>query len=286
MKKTVIILLTLLISVVSFAGCKAEESAENGDKKTVAVSIVPEATFANKVCGDKFNIVTVIPAGASPETYEPSPAEMKKISEAELYFSIGVPAEENSILPIISKETKTVALHTKVSAIYPDRTDDGGRDPHIWLSPKRVMVMVASIAEAFKAADPENAEFYETNANEYIKELENLDSYIITALSGSKNRKFIAFHPAFGYFAEDYSLTMYALEEHGKETTAKRLAEMADLAKRENIKSIFYQAEASKKQALAFAEEIDGRAVMLEPLSPDYVANLKAMTDSLKEAIE
>ena len=124
------------------------------------------------------------------------------------------------------------------------------------------------------------------NANEYIKELKNLDSYIITALAGSKNRKFIAFHPAFGYFAEDYSLTMYALEEHGKETTAKRLAEMADLAKRENIKSIFYQAEASKKQALAFAEEIDGRAVMLEPLSPDYVANLKAMTDSLKEAIK
>ncbi|MBE6809059.1 MAG: zinc ABC transporter substrate-binding protein [Clostridia bacterium] len=286
MKKTVIILLTLLISVVSFAGCKAEESAENGDKKTVAVSIVPEATFVNKVCGNKFNIVTVIPAGASPETYEPSPAEMKEISEAELYFSIGVPAEENSILPIISKETKTVALHTKVSAIYPDRTDDGGRDPHIWLSPKRVMVMVASIAEAFKETDPENAEFYETNANEYIKELENLDSYIITALAGSKNRKFIAFHPAFGYFAEDYSLTMYALEEHGKETTAKRLAEMADLAKRENIKSIFYQAEASKKQALAFAEEIDGKAVMLEPLSSDYIANLKAMTDSLKEAIK
>ena len=74
----------ILISVVSFAGCKADANSENSDKKTVAVSIVPEATFVNKVCDDKFNIVTVIPAGASPETYEPSPAEMKKISESKI----------------------------------------------------------------------------------------------------------------------------------------------------------------------------------------------------------
>lgn len=286
MKKSAIIILSFLILMLSFSGCEAIESKKDTSKKTVAVSITPQSTFVTKVCGDKFKVVTIIPAGASPETYEPSPAKMKEISDAEIYFSIGIPAEENSILPVINEGTETVALHTKVREVYPDRTEDGGRDPHIWLSPKRVIVMITYIADTFKEIDPKNAEFYETNANEYIKELKNLDSYINTALADSKNRKFIAFHPTFGYFAEDYSLSMYALEEHGKEATAKRLAEMTDLAKKENIKVIFYQAEASKKQALTFAEEIGGEAVMLEPLSLDYLENIKSMTDSLAKAMK
>lgn len=285
MRKSLIIVLTVLVLIFSFSGCAADRSQENSSKKTIAVSIAPEVTFVEKVVGDKFNIITVIPAGASPETYEPSLAEMKKLSDAEVYFSIGVPAEENSILPLIDKKTLTVALHTKVAEAYADRTDDGGRDPHIWLSPKRVKVIITEIAETFKEIDPENSDIYDTNAANYIKELDGLDSYIRSSLENKENRKFIAYHPAFGYFAEDYSLSMYALEEHGKETTAKRLAEMADLARKENIKVIFYQAEASRKQALAFAEEIDGTAVMLEPLAADYVKNLKTMTDAFRKAM-
>ncbi len=284
MKKPLIILLTLLL--ILFSGCTAKNNSNNNGKKTVAVSIAPQATFVGQVCGDKFNIVTAIPTGASPETYEPSPTEIKQIADALVYFSIGVPAEENSILSIISEKTKTVALHKKASAVYPDRTENGARDPHIWLSVKRVIVMIDAIAETLGKIDPENSEFYYLNAKNYINELTELDSFIRTSFKDLKTEKFLTFHSAFGYFADDYYLSQCALEEHGKETTAKRFAQMTDLAKKEHIKVIFYQAEGSKKQALSFAEEIGGKAVMLKPLSPDYTENLKVMTRALSEAMK
>ena len=284
MKKSLIILLTLLIAFLS--GCNTKNVGNDSYKKTVTVSIAPEATFVRQVCGDKFNVVTAIPTGASPESYEPSPKEIKNIADSCVYFSIGVPAEENAILPIINNKTKIVALHKKVSAVYPDRTENGVRDPHIWLSVKRVIVMVEAIAKTFGEIDPENAEFYSLNAKNYINELKELDADINTSFKNLRTDKFITFHSAFGYFADDYSLNQCALEEHGKETNAKRFAEMVDLAKKENINVIFYQAEGPEKQALSFVEEIGGKAVMLEPLSPDYTESLKAMTKAFFEAMK
>ena len=284
MKKITILLMIFLLFLL--VGCNTSEKDTDNRKKTVAVSIAPQSTFVSKVCGDKFQVVTAIPTGASPETYEPNLQEIKSISDAEIYFSIGVPAEENLISPIISNKTKTVALHEKAAEIYPDRLENDARDPHIWLSPKRVIVMIETIAETFKEIDPENREFYTQNAKTYIEELTDLDKFITSSLKNLRTNKFISFHSAFGYFADDYSLSQYALEEHGKEATPKRFAQMADLAKKEDIKTVFYQAESSKKQVLSFAEEIGGEAVMLEPLSPNYTENLKAMTNSLLKAMK
>jgi len=94
----------------------------------------------------------------------------------------------------------------------------------------------------------------------------------------------MVFHPAFGYFASDYELEMYSLEEEGKEATAKRLEELIDLARRENIKAIFYQSEVDASQSKAFAEEIGGKAIMLEPLAEDYIKNLEKMARLIAEA--
>ena len=113
-----------------------------------------------------------------------------------------------------------------------------------------------------------------------------MDKQIKNALEGVKDRKFIVFHPAFGYLADDYDLQMYALEENGKEATPQRLQEMVDLAKEENIKAVFYQAEISSKQAESFAEEIGGKTVQLAPLAPDYIENLKNMVTLISEVMQ
>ncbi len=281
MKKHLLIILILLFSL---SGCTASRETEN-EKPIIAVSIVPQATFAEKVCGDNFKIVTMIPSGASAETYEPTPYQMAEFENADIYFSIGVPSEENSILPFVSSKTRVVGLHTKAEEYYSPLMIDGTRDPHLWLSPKRVIVMVEAIAEELSNIDPENREQYQKNSEKYINELNALDKEIKEKLKDSENRSFIAFHPAFGYFADDYSLTMYALEEHGKEADAKRLSQMAELAKRENIKTLFYQTETSGRQAKAFAEEIGGQAVPLEPLSGDYIQNIRKMADAIKKAM-
>jgi zinc transport system substrate-binding protein len=146
--------------------------------------------------------------------------------------------------------------------------------------------MVQTIAREMGEIDPENKEQYDENAQEYIMQLEDLDKEIQNALEGVQNRKLIVFHPAFGYLADDYGLEMYALEEEGKEATPQKLQEMIDLAKEENIKAIFYQAEISSAQAESFAEEIGGKTVQLEPLASNYIENLKNMAELISEVMQ
>ena len=281
--KKILSFLLIISLIITLCSCTSEKKPF---KKIIAVSIVPQATFVEKVCGDEYEIITMIPPGASAETYEVTIAELAQLESAELYFSIGVPSEKNTILPSIKDKEKIVPLHTAAQEVYPAVTIGNEHDPHIWLSPKRVIVMVQKIADSLSIINPEKAEKYRKNADNYCDALSKLDAEITDLFKSKQNRKFMVFHPAFGYIAEDYSLTMYALEEHGKEADAKHLSEMTDLAKKEDITTVFYQAETSGRQAEAFAEEIGGKAVELNPLSPDYIENMRALTKALSEAMK
>lgn len=285
-RKLLIFILSLTISLTIFAGCGKTNESESSNKPVIAVSIVPEKTFAEKVCGDNFDIVSIIPPGMSPGNYEPTPSEIEKITDAKIYFSIGVPTEEANIMPSISKDTLKVSLNEIVSEEYSELKIGDSRDPHIWLSPKRVIVMVEAIRDEIIEFDPDNKVEYEKNAENYINELEAVDEDIENALEGVASRKFIVFHPSFGYLADDYNLQMYALEKGGKEATPKQLQEMIDLAKDENIKVLFYQNEIDSSQSKAFAEEIGGETIGLAPLSPDYINNLKEMARVMAENME
>lgn len=284
-KKVLILMLVMVIVLLSSCNLTNQTNKEkNKDKKmVVAVSIVPQANFVKAVCGDLVEVVTMIPPGSSPENYEPTPKEIQKFSDATIYFSIGVPTEKNNIIPSVADDTKVIALQEIVSKKYPDLLIGGNRDPHIWLSPKRVMVMVNAIADEMSNIDPNNKDIYNANAKKYIEELQKVDNELKKSFDGMSNRKFIVYHPAFGYLADEYNLEMYALEEEGKEATAQRIIEMIDFAKKENIKAIFYQAEISKEQAKSFAEEIGGKTVMLSPLAEDYIDNIKDMAKTMAE---
>ncbi|MFZ5973792.1 MAG: metal ABC transporter solute-binding protein, Zn/Mn family [Bacillota bacterium] len=289
MKKKAVLL--LVAGLLLLTGCSVNPSADTGKggKITVAVTIIPEKTFVQAVCGDLVNIVSMVPPGSSPENYEPTAAQMEDFSNASVYFAIGMPIEDTYILPRAGDITgmKTVKLQDEVSAVYPDRElAPGERDPHIWLSPKRAKVMVAVIAREMGSLDAANKETYNANAKKYMAELDALDSEIKTTLAGVKNKKFIVFHPAFGYLADDYGLTMYALEEEGKEATPQHMQGMIDLAKREGIKAIFYQEEIDSRQSQSFAEELGGKTVQLEPLAADYIANLKKMAATIAEVMQ
>jgi zinc transport system substrate-binding protein len=289
--------LTLAFSIFLVSGCGNTPSAESStesptetdktvEKNIVAVTILPQKALVEAVCGDLAEVVTIVPPGNSPGNYEPTPQEMENFSRASVYFTIGVPTEKANILPK-AENMEVVDLPTKVAEVYSDREfSSGSRDPHIWLSPKRAKIMVEAIAETMADLDAENAKTYQENAEAFLKELDRVDAEIKETFSGIQNPKFIVFHPAYGYFADDYGLEMYALEEDGKEATPQHLQDMIDLAKAENIKVIFSQAEIDSKQPDAFAEEIGGEKVMLEPLSDDYIANLERMAEVISGAMQ
>jgi len=286
--RIVIALLTAAL-ILFTAGCGGKDgpdTPESRDRLVVAVTIVPEKTFVKEVCGDLAEVVTMVPPGYSPENYEPAAPQMEKFYDAAVYFTIGVPAEEANILPA-AKDVRVVPLHEAASRVYDElEFEDGGRDPHVWLSPRRVMIMIDAIAETMCDIDPSNEQVYRENAAGYIRRLDELDKRIRSSLEGVRSRKIVVYHPAFGYFADDYGIEMLALEEEGKEVTAGRLQEVIDIAREENIKVVFYQEEMHSGQAEAIAEEIGGKTVKLSPLAEDYTGNLEEMASLLAEVLQ
>ena len=268
-------------------------------KLNIAVSIVPQETFVKAVGGDLVDVITMIPPGYSPANYQPTPMQIIDFSEADLYLSIGVPAEKANILPKaaeLNKNIKIVPLADKVSAVYSHHiiSESGHneenhthieRDPHIWLSPKRVMVMIDVIKDELILLDPDNKSIYEKNAANYIAQLKSVDKEIVEILKGLNQKSFIIYHPAFGYFADDYGLKMVTIEENGKETTVKQIQTVIDFAKKENIKVIFYQEEFDGHQAEIIAKEIGGATVQVAPLSPNYIDNLISIANTFKQVL-
>jgi len=283
MKRAIYIFIVSLV-VLSLFGCSTTTDKTDQNKLIVAVSIVPEQTFVQAVAGDLVEVITMIPSGSSPETYEPTPLEMEKFSDADVYFAIGVPAEETNILPN-AQGMNIVMLNEEVAKTYPTLMLGDEADPHIWLSIKRVKLMITLIADELGRLDPDNQATYQQNAEAYIASLDDTDVMIRDLLANDVGSKFIVYHPAFGYFANEYGLEMFSLEEEGKEATPQHLQEMIDLAKSENIKVIFYQSEIDSSQSEAYAEEVNGIATQLEPLSGDYINNLIKMASTISEAL-
>ncbi|NLN42595.1 MAG: zinc ABC transporter solute-binding protein [Clostridiales bacterium] len=283
------IIIILLLALIMVSAC-GQSTSQSSNKPTIAVSIVPQSTFVKEVAGDLVDVVTMIPPGSSPETYSATPNQLKSFSHASIYFTIGIPSEEASILPKakdFNPDLKIVDLAKHVSEVYPDlEIAPGERDPHIWLSPKRVKVMIDVIAEELSKLDPENKDTYNNNAQRYKEQLDQLDTKIRDSLTDLKIKTFIAYHPAFGYFADDYDLEMIALEEEGKEASPQTFENIVDMAKEKGIKVIFYQAEVDSRQAETFATEIGGKTEKIAPLAPDYIENLERMANTFAQVMK
>jgi zinc transport system substrate-binding protein len=299
MKKLYIILIVLIVLLTACASDEADESQIEDGKFNIIVSVEPQKTFVEKVVGEMGNVRVVIPKGYSPANYQPSPQEIEDISNGEIYFSIGVESEKSFILPKLedlNDDIILVDLQEEVlknyEPIYLGNHDDdhdheeGEIDPHIWLSPKRVITIIESIRDQMIAIDEIHELEYIENAQEYIDELKDLDREIEESLLGLENKAFIIYHPAFGYFAEDYGLEMVTIEEDGKEATAKRIQSVVDFAKENKIKVVFYQDEFDSSQAKIIADEIGGEVVEVAPLSGDYINNMREIKDKFIEVWE
>ncbi len=282
MKKigTFFIVVAIIIAVF-LSGCNAQES-ESGEKITVSVSIAPLAECLKAVCGDLCEVNILVPQGFSPETYEPTPQDREKLEKSSVFFGIEMPAEMalgSGIVPYYS-------FVEICDAQYPDRFFGTERDPHIWLSPKRMMVMANAAAEKMGEIDSENKAKYRAGAENYIAKIEEAQKQAESIFAEKTSRDFIVFHPSLGYFADDFGLTMHALEEEGKEAGPQELIAMIDFAKSKGITTLFYQEEISASVCASFAAEIGGKAVKISPLAENYTENIVTMAKAVAEALK
>ena len=274
----------------------------NASTQELTVNILPQKYFVEKIVKDKFTINVMVKPGASPHNFEPKPSQMRSLVASKVYFLIGDATEKNWIekfkqnakntlfvdttigfekIEMAKHEHEEVAQHDHKKDEKDEEHDHSGLDPHIWLDPVLVKIQAKNIYEAMIKIDSANSEFYKTNYNEFIKELDALDTNIKTLLTPHKDKAFMVFHPSWGYFAKRYELEQISIEIEGKEPKPNELVELIEEAKKHDIKIIFVSPQFSQKSAEAISKNIGANVVAIDPLSDNWNENLQKVATQI-----
>ncbi len=161
----------------------------------------------------------------------------------------------------------------------------GMHDPHVWLDPMNLIVMTDNTVAELSAVDPENAAFYRENGETLKTEIKKVNDEVAAQLKEVEGKSFVVHHPAFGYFAERFSLKQVPLEIEGKEPGAVDMAKVVDFIKKNNAKAVFMQAQIPDSVIKSVAEETKVRVITLDPLAENVLENIKKTADEIKGAL-
>ena len=268
----------VVLGALFLAGCGSDAAQPADAKLQITVSILPQTFFVERIGGEQVEVNVMVLPGESPATYEPSPAQLRALSDADAYVSIGVPFERAWLDRIASANDAMVMVDTTEGIERMGTAENP--DPHIWLSPALVKVQAETIYEALAALDGAHADAYKENLDAFIDDIDALDAEIRESLAGVERRRFMVFHPSWGYFARDYGLEMIPIEVGGQEPSAAEMAKLIARAKEEGIEVIFAQPEFSTEAAETIAEEIGGEVLLISPLAEDWLNNLRRVAET------
>jgi zinc transport system substrate-binding protein len=296
--------LIVLGLVVNLLGLFCSTSLRAEEALQVAVSILPQKYFVEKIGGDAVNVSVMVDPGADPHTYDPKPQQMVALTRAKIYFAIGVPFEDAWLGKLAAGSPDMLIVHTDQWVEKLPITDQhhgghshsghkhgvkdehGTRDPHIWLSPPLVMIQARHIVAALSSVDPGRRPAFEENYRKFLNELVDLDRELMSMFFRKEGRKeFMVFHPSWGYFAEAYGLRQVSVEVEGKEPKAGDLKRLIEHARKEGIKIIFVQPQFSTTSARVVADAIGGEILQADPLAGNWAENLREMGKRFSEAL-
>lgn len=249
------------------------------------VSILPLRGLVEEiVCGD-FPVEVLVPPGASPETFEPTPRQIADLHRAEAVFQVGLLDFEQALLGKIDSRIRTVDLCRGIETLAGScshcthgHTHAHGVDPHIWTAPRELRAMAANAYEAIHALWPDSAKY--TAAHERLQcRLDSLDRRIAGRIARSGTRRLLVYHPALTYYARDYGLEQLAVETDGKEPSARQLARLIDQARESGIRHILYQSQFPASTVETVARDIGACGARIDPLAEDILAEIERITD-------
>lgn len=299
MKKRIAALLLSLL-LLSLCGCGAPQT--QSDTLRITATLFPQYDFAREICGDKAEITLLLPAGMDSHSYEPSPADMITVSEADLFLYTGNSMEPwaatlaESVTGQITDVSEGVRLlsgeDVHSHAVHSHAAAD--TDPHIWTNPQNAMVMVENICRAVCTLDPENAAFYRENADRYATALAALDADIANAVKSGQRKKIVfGGHFAMRYFTERYGLSYDAAYDSCSgeaEPSPSALAHIIEEMKAENIPVVYYEELSTPRTAELICAETRAEMLLLHSchnLAPEeagetYLSLMRKNLENLK----
>ncbi len=273
-------------------------AARAAEPLPVVVSLPAQKYLVERIAGDAAAVTTLLHQGADPHTFEPTPAQMRSVAEARLFFTIGLPFE-NAWLPRLSGAAPNLKVVSMIAGLKRLSFDEGaerleelglqphaeehaghdhaheahghehGEDPHVWLSPMLVRTMLPNIVKALAAERPDDAPRFRAAAKLLDKELQELDAELagVFAPYPKEKRVFLTLHPAWSYFAHNYELTEISVETDGKEPGPADMKRLVDLARKLKLNTVFVEPQFPRAAAEAVAKNIGAEVVTLNPLA-------------------
>jgi zinc transport system substrate-binding protein len=310
LKKVFLISVGLILALVAGGGPAACQPG----KLRVAASIVPLANFCRQIGGDRVEVKVLIPPGASPHAFEPSPKMLSNLAAARVLVGVGAGLEPwvNKFMqalppgkrPAMVEATQGIALLTEI----PEHGGEGEQhekeaghvhegesgNPHVWLDPIYAQDICRRIAAAFEKADPDNKGVYEQNLEHYLQQLAQLDKEIRAATAAFRLREFVGFHPSFTYFARRYGLKEVGIIEvaPGREPTPRALQNIIKAINHYGIKVIFSEPQFSPRIAEVLAQEAGVKVLVLDPIggqppyNDNYIALMRYNVNTMAQAMK
>lgn len=288
----------------------------------MAVTVMPHAWLVQQVGGEHVDVLAMVRPGENAELYQPTDEEISRASRATLYFRTGMPLESSrgfqALLRLGSVRVADLRQGIAVRRLehgahahhhsekdeeseapqrapgepgaggdpqtVPPPSELSGSDPHIWLSLRLLKIQARTVARELAAVDPVHQADYERNRAALETRLDQADAAIGALLAPHRGKAFLVFHPAWGYFAEDYGLRQLAIESEGKEPSDHELTELQQLARRENIGVVFVHPQGGRRAAEAVARALGARIEVIDDLPADLLQSLPETARRLAES--
>lgn len=290
----VLIAIFMMFAVAIITLVITTSDSEDEAKVQVLVSIQPQKQFVKEVGGAHVEVKALLEPGESPATSSLTSSDIQQIEQSDVYFRIGyIPFEKSNIEKIksLNPDMQVVQITDEVELRYfgeqqAKDSDKRKLDPHLWLSIQNMQKHVQDIADNLSDIDADNTTTYQENALAYQSRLTDLDQNVSQQLNQVRGQHLLVFHPAWGYFADEYGLEQIAIEKDGNDPTSQQLQDIIETAAEEDINVVFVQKQFSTAAAESIAEELNVPVVQIDPLAENYLENMRDIAKQLQNYLQ
>jgi len=291
----------LLFLSIGFFMLRVSNVTTQEGKLQVSASFYPLYFFAKEVGGDRANVSNIVPAGAQPHDYEPTPQDIVHIQGSDILFLNGAGLEvwADTIKTNLSgKKTRVVVVGQELATRQIKQEGKKATDPHVWLSPLLAQQMVDIMANAYAKTDPQNVSYYQAQGTSLKSKLQQLDAEYSQGLLSCTRKDFVTSHAAFGYLAQAHGLSEIPIAglSPDAQPSAQQLAQIAQFARQNHITHIFFESLVSPKLAQTIASEVGAQTLVLDPieglsdqdiaLGKDYFSQMRQNLKNLQIALQ